>query len=239
MRGYPVRTWDEFVEHFRARLRKSSRKWNGTCCLEWTGAIGKHGYGNLRYDHDGTRWHKPHRLTWIIKHGSIPEGMSVLHHCDNKPCANEEHLFLGTAKDNHDDMRSKQREANPPRYVGSQHPESKLNEDQVASIKQARARGIHVKVLAKKYGVTHTRISQISRGKGWAHVSGPITKSASKQLNEQQVVSIRLARASGIRIKELAEQYGVSPQAISKISRGERRPHASGPITKCKQGARS
>lgn len=41
-----------------------------------------------------------HRLTWEQKHGPIPEGMQVLHSCDNPPCHNEEHLHLGTAADN-------------------------------------------------------------------------------------------------------------------------------------------
>jgi len=240
VRGVPARTWDDFVVHFRSRLRVSQQTWNGTHCLEWTGAIGKHGYGNIRYDREGVRWHKPHRLAWTIAHGSIPERMSVLHHCDNKPCANEDHLFLGTAKDNHDDMRGKGRESNPPRHVGSRHPESKLNEQQVTSIRQARARGVYVKVLAKQYGVTHQLISQISRGEIWAHVSGPITKSGLEaEINEQHVASIRRARASGVRLKELAAKYGVSLQEISKISRGERWARAPGPITKCKQGVRS
>jgi hypothetical protein len=235
-----TRTWEEFVTYFRSRLRVSERTWNGTPCLEWTGAIGKHGYGNIRYDRNGVCWHKPHRLAWIIARGEIPEGMSVLHHCDNKPCANDGHLFLGTAKDNHDDMRSKQRASNPPRCVGSQHPEAKLNECQVASIKRARARGVHVKVLAEKYGVAHQLISRIARGESWLHVPGSITKTAAseRQLDEQSVISIRLARASGIRLKEIAAQYAISPKTVSKIVRGEHWGHVAGPITKCTQGAR-
>lgn len=239
MRGVPARTWDDFVIHFRSRLRVSAQTWNGTYCLEWTGAIGKHGYGNLRYDHEGVRWHKPHRLAWLIAHGSIPDGMSVLHHCDNKPCANEEHLFLGTAKDNHDDMRKKRREANPPRHVGAQHPEAKLTEQQVTSIRHARSQGAHVKALAKQHGVTHQLISRIARGEIWPHAPGPITKNDPEvELDDQCVASIRQLRARGARLTELAARFGISSQQISRIVRGDRWAHAPGPITKSNQGAR-
>lgn len=236
MSGAPPRTWDEFIAHFRSRLRVSARGWNGTQCLEWTGAIGKAGYGNLCHD---KCWWSSHRLAWFLKNGPIPEGKMVCHHCDNPPCVNDEHLFIGTAKTNHDDMRSKVRESAPPRFIGSQHSEAKLNEELVAVIKGQCAAGVSNKALAKRFGVAQQLISRIARGEIWTHVPGPIVKSTAIQLDEQQVDSIRAARSSGIRLKVLAAQYGVSRQAISKIARGERWARASGPITKCKQGARS
>lgn len=237
VRGYPARTWNEFVAYFVSRFQRSRRKWNGTHCLEWTGARSGHGYGNV---HWRGKFVPTHRMVWMIAKGSIPDGLHVLHHCDNRPCGNEGHLFLGTPKDNHDDMRIKRRESSPPRYVGSQHPQSKLNERQAASIKRARARGVHVNVLAKKYGVARQLISRISRGEIWAHVPGPITKSPyAGTLDERQVTSIKSDRARGLHLKVLAVKYGVSRQTISRIARGDRWPHISGPITKCKKGWRS
>lgn len=75
-------------------------------CIEWTGAINSGGYGNLWYE--GKYW-KAHRLAWAQANGPIPPGMFVLHRCDNPPCVNLEHLFLGTAADNTADMLAKGR----------------------------------------------------------------------------------------------------------------------------------
>jgi hypothetical protein len=61
-----------------------------------------------------------HRISWILWHGEIPNGLWVLHNCDTPQCCNPEHLFLGTAKDNTDDMMSKGRnKANRPNLTNA------------------------------------------------------------------------------------------------------------------------
>ena len=84
-------------------------------CWEWQGTRNKHGYGTLTYDH---RTAKAHRIAYQISFGSIPEGRQVLHYCDNPPCINPEHLFLGTAKDNVHDALRKGRMKKPPMHPG-------------------------------------------------------------------------------------------------------------------------
>jgi len=78
---------------------------NGSC-IEFVG--GKIGGGYGRVNFNGQRF-VAHRLAWELTNGPIPEGLFVLHKCDNPPCINPDHLFLGTNKDNTQDMLAKGR----------------------------------------------------------------------------------------------------------------------------------
>ncbi len=75
-------------------------------CWEWTGTRQGQGYGILYVEGKSTL---AHRFAWAFANGPIPAGMQVLHHCDNPPCTRLSHLFLGTQKDNMQDMASKGR----------------------------------------------------------------------------------------------------------------------------------
>lgn len=73
-------------------------------CWLWTGSKHKQGYGLY-----GAGPRRAHRIAWTLIHGEIPPGLQVLHRCDNPPCVNPAHLFLGTDKDNHQDKAAKGR----------------------------------------------------------------------------------------------------------------------------------
>jgi hypothetical protein len=132
-------------------------------CTLWVGSLAMDGYGQLGINKRNLR---AHRVAWEEAIGPIPEGMKVLHKCDNKACVNVKHLFVGTQMDNIKDRDIKGRG-----IKGEQHKLSKLTENDVVSIKEMLRNNIRVIDIAKKYGMSKCRISQIKCGTAWRHVS--------------------------------------------------------------------
>lgn len=152
------------------------RKPNG--CLEWTRRCTKQGYGQFVVDRGGKRYKTElaHRVAWELEKGEIPDNLFVCHRCDNPPCCDVDHLFLGTAKDNTQDGIDKGRiiplVVQPARRArGSRSGMAKLTEDQVREIKTRYGKdGVTQQMLATEFGVTQGKISYIIRGKTWKHV---------------------------------------------------------------------
>src|SRR5882757_8673030 len=92
-------------------------------CWEWPGAHNFKGYGLISVQN---RHVCTHRLMYWVERGPIPSGMLVLHKCDNSKCCNPAHLFLGTHKENTQDMIKKRRGVNPPTHRGADCTWSKL-----------------------------------------------------------------------------------------------------------------
>jgi hypothetical protein len=113
-----------------------------------------------------------HRVSYEIHCGKIPEGMFVLHRCDNPPCVNPDHLFLGSIADNRADMVAKGRQ--PRREVlshkGTDHAYAKLSNAQVMEIRSAKGT---LRGLAGQYGVSHGQIRRIRAGEQWKHLFTP------------------------------------------------------------------
>ena len=142
-------------------------KINKNGCWEWQGYKNKAGYGVLGNGKNKTEL--AHR--YFYKHyigDEIPQGLQVLHKCDNPACIYPKHLFLGTDKDNVKDKISKNRQAC---VKGNKNPKSKLTEKDVLDI---RASYIPMKVsfaaLGRKYNVTPENISSIIHRETWKHV---------------------------------------------------------------------
>lgn len=137
-------------------------------CWPWLGSLHPNGgHGSCHYAKYKERY--AHRLAWFLTYGEILNGLKVLHHCDNPPCCNPAHLWLGTILDNLEDMRNKGRGA-----CGEASGSAKLTEQEVLEIRHLYSKGdIGQRQLALNFGVEQVAISEIIRGNYWKHIGGP------------------------------------------------------------------
>ena len=154
---------------------------NSQDCWDWTGYLNpKSGYGQLTSHINGkTVLLTAHRMSFSAFIGPIPKGMFVCHTCDNRKCFNPKHLFLGTVKDNAEDMVKKGRwyggehlthwtQTKPERMpLGQSHHAAKLIDSDVRYIRSSNET---LRVLSEKFGVSTTTVGSIKNMKIWKHV---------------------------------------------------------------------
>jgi hypothetical protein len=133
----------------------------GPCWL-WTASTDRRGYGRIGYGGTNGGWTSAHRAAWELADGPVPDGLLVLHHCDNPPCVRRTHLFLGTHVDNMADMRAKRRS-----LAGARHNLAKLDDQQVEEIRRRVAAGERQETVAKAFGTSQSHVSGICSGRFW------------------------------------------------------------------------
>lgn len=127
-----------------------------TGCVNWTAGVQSMGYGTFTFRR---RRHLAHRAAFELAKGPIPNGLVVMHACDNPRCCNPDHLSVGTDQDNRDDCVAKDRHVH-----GETHPTAKLKASEVLEIRaDARAQ----RAIAKDYGISQTQVSTIKRHSQW------------------------------------------------------------------------
>lgn len=135
-------------------------------CWEWQNCPDKDGYGNVVWF---TKMQKAHRLAYCLERGihiDIIKGRFICHTCDNPPCCNPEHLWLGTNADNMRDMVNKGRSAD---MHGEKAPNSTLTEYGVTQIRH-KVQDRTQQSLADEYGVCRTTIQAIVNRRSWTHI---------------------------------------------------------------------
>jgi hypothetical protein len=148
------------VDGFWAKVDRGA----GTdACWTWRGKRNRHGYGVLQAARKPLR---AHRVAYELAHGSIPDGVWVLHHCDNPPCVRPDHLFLGRQAENMADAARKNRAE-----YGTRRHSAVLTDDAVRVIRSRYAAGgVTQATLAREWHVSQSLINRVILHTKWRHV---------------------------------------------------------------------
>lgn len=214
---------DKDIERFWSKVHKGGEDE----CWDWMRGKDKDGYGAFWLNNEDIR---AHRLAFIMKNGQIPSNMFVCHRCDNPACVNPGHMFLGSSRDNINDMLSKGRT-----LKGEKNNGAKLKEHQVTEIKKIYLAGnVSSRVLAKQFGVGKGTILKIVNGEAWSHNDLPdgvesidcIKRIAEARRdihavsNENVLMVYDLYFTGTISAKKIGEMFGVAKRTILSIING-------------------
>lgn len=124
------------------------------------------GYGYIRISTYKTT--RVHRASWTIHNGKIPDGIFVLHNCDNPACWNPEHLWLGTQLDNVHDCMNKNRFRSS---IGIDNTRCALSVKDVLEIRRLLNEGkLSQPEIGARFLVTQSTVSDIKNGRSWNHI---------------------------------------------------------------------
>lgn len=134
-------------------------------CWIWTSTKLPTGYGTIKADRSRENLYA-HRVSWKLHFGPIPDGLFVLHKCDNTSCIRPDHLFLGNNADNMRDCSNKGRlnGCSTMSWHGEKSARSKLTWEAVKDIRSSK---LSLSALAGKYGVQKGAIWKVKMGITW------------------------------------------------------------------------
>lgn len=188
-------------------------------CWLWTASCYRNGYGQFGISKE-QRSVLAHRFGYSALKGPIPPGQNVLHTCDNPPCQNPAHWYLGSQKNNADDRETRNRGNHPH----GERNNAKLTEGDVEEIRRLYSLGAHRQEIAKQFNISERNVYQVARGERWTRTSSPrpvVTRrrDGHPKLTDEDVREIRRLRAAGQPLRAIAEQFSVTMSNVSQIAR--------------------
>lgn len=145
-------------ERFMSKVQKTEQ------CWLWIGKKAKGGYGSFSAN---GKSYIAHRFYYSLINGHIPDDIKACHKCDNPPCVNPDHIFLGTQSENLQDAVQKGRR----RTRGEDNGFSKLTTQQVIEIRRSYSSGSMIKAeIARKFNTSKTNVTRIINRESWTHI---------------------------------------------------------------------
>ncbi len=157
-RGLRLKKQLPVAERFAAKWERDE----ATGCWVWKATLHSNGYGRFKLP---GRMAFAHRASWELHRGPIAKGLFVLHRCDNPPCVNPDHLWLGTHNENMADMRAKQRQ-----NKGTRQHAAKLTEPMVYGIRAMLKHGASHEECSIIFGVGRSTIQEVGTRATWDHL---------------------------------------------------------------------
>lgn len=182
-------------------------------CWPWIKTRDRDGYG--KFSDDAGRDIRAHRFSYEYYVGKIPNGLSACHSCDNPPCVNWRHIYLGTVQKNTQDAVTR----GLINRVGDRSHAKKISSDIVTRIRLDYAGGkVSQSALAIKYGLSQPHISDILAGGSWPTIGGPLIKSLPRKiLSSDTVQEIRRLYSLGEQQLVIAKRFNLTKGCIFNI----------------------
>lgn len=156
--GVYTRILRDVAERFWSKVTRSDE------CWPFNGATNESGYGVVSFK---GKARLAHRVSWVLTHGEIGDGLLICHHCDNPPCVRPDHLFAGSQSANLYDMASKGRYGDRDLPCGERNHNAKLTIGQVGQIRALHADGATVTSLARQFDIARSTTHSIVVGDTW------------------------------------------------------------------------
>ena len=210
---YKNATFEQIIARAKILLEKNVIK-NKVGCWGWDGYV-CHGYATVIVNgkrSTAARW------AWQVYNGKIPKGLYVCHACDNKLCTRISHLFLGTPKDNVQDMMQKGRHR---KLTGEETSGAKITEETVKQVVKDLELGMSSYLVSQKYNIGRGTVCSIKNGVTWKHLNcvkdAKIKRTKHNLLNEEVVTKIIMDLESGIPNYLVVEKYNTSKSTVCGI----------------------
>jgi DNA-binding CsgD family transcriptional regulator len=204
----------QLIDRFNAKWKADP----ATGCWLWTASASTNGYGQIKLPKQRKQI-LAHRLSYLIHRGEIG-ALCVCHRCDTPLCVNPEHLFLGTQKDNLQDMAAKDRHLR-----GERGTAVVLTEEQVLKMLEMLKTEMSQASIARAFGVSQMTVSRIKLGRRWKYLGfepgqpAPVVK---PHLKPKQIKQIKAMLAAGVTGLAIAKALDVSESTVSRIRNGLR-----------------